>query len=182
MRKGDPRLKFDDKAKRIEMQLERPPYIPMGVFKSFVKMALAVMPEPEASNCQHLKDWILQQTHTYESFPFRPLMLYSQFIAGPVPNDKISFMLARRKTSASGCPYLMFMIQYGNHVHQIALPMPKEDGMGQYRHPLATFRTPGKAWITLRRTGRLGLLQKTCRRRISEEMSRIPCTSALRRL
>jgi len=131
VRDGDPRLKFDDKAKRIEMRLERPPYIPMGVFKSFVKLALAVMPEPEASKCQHLKDWILEKKHTFESFPFRPLMLYSQFIAGPVPNDKISFMLVRRKASVSGCPYLMFMVQYGNHVHQIALPMPKEDGMGQ---------------------------------------------------
>ncbi|MCP3019632.1 HNH endonuclease [Cupriavidus basilensis] len=131
VRNGDPRLKFDDKAKRIEMRLERPPYIPMGVFKSFVKMALAVMPEPEASKCQHLKDWILEKKHTFESFPFHPLMLYSQFIAGPVPNDKISFMLVRRKASVSGCPYLMFMVQYGNHVHQIALPMPKEDGMGQ---------------------------------------------------
>ncbi|AXV99847.1 hypothetical protein CJO81_03180 [Ralstonia solanacearum] len=131
VRNGDPRLKFDDKAKRIEMRLERPPYIPMGVFKSFVKMALAVMPEPEASKCQHLKDWILEKKHTFESFRFHPLMLYSQFIAGPVPNDKISFMLVRRKASVSGCPYLMFMVQYGNHVHQIALPMPKEDGMSQ---------------------------------------------------
>lgn len=130
-RNADPRLKFDEKAKRIEMRLERPPYIPMGVFKSFVKMALAVMPESEASKCQHLKDWILEKKHTYESFPFHPLMLYSQFIAGPVPNDKISFMLVRRKASVSGCPYLIFMVQYGNHVHQIALPMPKEDGMGQ---------------------------------------------------
>lgn len=128
---ADPRLKFDEKAKRIEMRLERPPYIPMGVFKSFVKMALAVMPEPEASQCQHLKKWILEKKHNYESFPFHPLMLYSQFIAGPVPNDKISFMLARRKASVLGCPYLMFMVQYGNHVHQIALPMPREDNMSQ---------------------------------------------------
>lgn len=131
VRNRDPRLKFDDKAKQIEMRLERPPYVPMGVFKSFVKMALAVMPEPEASKCQHLKNWILEKKHTFESFPFHPLMLYSQFIAGPVPNDKISFMLVRRKASVSGCPYLMFMVQYGNHVHQIALPMPREDGMGQ---------------------------------------------------
>lgn len=136
VRNGDPRLTFDANAKRIEMRLERPPYIPMGVFKSFVKMALAVMPEPEASKCQHLKNWILEKEHTYKSFPFRPLMLYSQFIAGPVPNDKISFMLVRRKASVSGCPYLMFMVQYGNHVHQIALPMPKEDGMG--REPVQT--------------------------------------------
>jgi hypothetical protein len=131
VRNADSRLKFDEKAKKIEMRLERPPYIPMGVFKSFVKMALAVMPEPEASKCQHLKSWILEKKHTYESFPYYPLMLYSQFISGPVPNDKINFMLVRRKASVLGCPYLMFMVQYGNHVHQIALPMPKEDGMGQ---------------------------------------------------
>ena len=131
VRSGDPRLNFDEEGKRIEMRLERPPYIPIGVFKSFVKMALSVMPEPEASKCQHLKDWILEKKHTFESFPFHPLMLYSQFISGQVPNDKICFMLVRRKASVSGCPYLMFMVQYGNHVHQISLPMPKEDGMGQ---------------------------------------------------
>ncbi|RKP59329.1 ThiF family adenylyltransferase [Pararobbsia silviterrae] len=45
-------------------------------------------------------------------------------------------MLVRRKASVLGCPYLMFMVQYGNHVHQIALPMPKEDGMG--REPVQT--------------------------------------------
>ena len=130
VRSGDPRLKFDEDAKRIEMSLQREPYIPMGVFKSFVKMALAVMPEPEASKCQHLKHWILEKTHTFESFPYKPLMLYSQFISGPVPNDKVSFMLVRRKSTVTGSPYVMFMVQYGNHVHQIALPMPKEDGMG----------------------------------------------------
>lgn len=138
-RVGDSRLNFDEDAKRIDMRLERPSYIPMGVFKSFVKMALSVMPEPEANKCQHLKAWILEKKHTFESFPFRPLTLYSQFISGPVPNDKISFMLVRRKASVSGCPYLMFMVQYGNHVHQIALPMPEEDAMGQalvyFPHP-----------------------------------------------
>ncbi|MEA9585938.1 HNH endonuclease [Xanthomonas sp. WHRI 10064A] len=134
--KDDPRLRFDENAKRIEMQLERPPYIPMGVFKSFVKMAISVMPEIEASKCQHLKNWILEKKHTIESFPFHPLMLYTQFISGPIPNDEISFMLVRRKASVSGCPYMMFMVQYGNHVHQIALPMPTEDGMG--REPIQT--------------------------------------------
>ncbi|UMT85112.1 HNH endonuclease [Paracidovorax citrulli] len=134
--KDDPRLHFDENAKRIEMRLERPPYVPMGVFKSFVKMAISVMPEVEANKCQHLKNWILEKKHTFESFPFHPLMLYTQFISGPIPNDAISFMLVRRKESVSGCPYMMFMVQYGNHVHQIALPMPTEDGMG--REPMQT--------------------------------------------
>ena len=36
-----------------------------------------------------------------------------------------------RTASVTGCPYLIFIIQYGNHVHQIALPLPRKDGMGK---------------------------------------------------
>lgn len=124
---GDSRVKLDPKGKHLEMVFERQPYVPMGVFKCFVKMALAVLPEPEASECQHLKDWLLQPTHSYESFPFKPLMVYTQFVSGPLPNDKLTYILLRRKASVTGSPYLFFMVQYANYVHQIALPMPAQD-------------------------------------------------------
>jgi hypothetical protein len=124
---GDPRVKLDPKGKHLEMVFERQSYVPMGVFKCFVKMALAVLPEPEASECQHLKDWLLQPTHSYESFPFKPLMVYTQFVPGPLPNDKVTYILLRRKAGVTGSPYLFFMVQYANYVHQIALPMPARD-------------------------------------------------------
>jgi len=131
VRENDPRIKFDHEAKRIDMLLERRPYIPMGVFKCFVKMALAVMPAAEATKCNHLKTWILEKEHTSESSPVRPLVVHTQIVSGPVPKDKICFMLVRRKVDAVGCPYMMFMVQFGNHIHQIVLPMPAEDSQGK---------------------------------------------------
>jgi len=127
VREGDPRVKLDPEGKHLEMVFDRQPYVPMGVFKCFVKMAMAVLPEPEASECQHLKDWLLQPTHSYESFRFKPLMVYTQLVSGVLPNDKVTYILLRRKAGVIGCPYLFFIVQYGNYVHQIALPMPAQD-------------------------------------------------------
>jgi hypothetical protein len=127
LREGDTRVKFDDGAKTIRMEFERGSYAPMGVFKTFVKMALAVMPQPEAAECGHLKKWILEKMHSYESFPFKPLLLHTQFVAGPLANDQVSYFLLRRKPGVTGCPYLMFVLQYANFVYQVALPMPKQD-------------------------------------------------------
>lgn len=124
---GDSRVKLDRENKHVDMVFERQPYVPMGVFKCFVKMALAVLPESNASECQHLKDWLLQPTHNYESFPFTPLMVYTQFVPGPIPNDKLTYILLRRKEGITGIPYLLFMVQYANYVHQITLPMPAQD-------------------------------------------------------
>lgn len=129
LREGDERVEFDEDAKSIRMTFERQSYVPMAVFKCFVKMALAAMPEPEASECAHLKEWVLQKTHTYESFPFKPLMLYTQFIAGPLPNDKVSYTILRRKPGVSNCPYMMFVLSYANFVYQISLPMPRQDNL-----------------------------------------------------
>ncbi|MGU7776373.1 HNH endonuclease [Burkholderia sp. MR1-5-21] len=127
VRDGDPRVKLDPEGKHLQMVFQRQPYVPMGVFKCFVKMALAVLPEPEASECQHLKGWLLQPTHSYESFPFKPLMVYTQLVPGRLPNDKVTYILLRRKAGVTGCPYLFFVVQYSNYVHQIALPMPAQD-------------------------------------------------------
>lgn len=127
VRDGDPRFKLDQEGKHLEMVVDRQPYIPMGVFKCLVKMAMAVLPEPEALKCQHLKDWLLQPAHSYESFPFKPLMVYTQLVSGPLPNDKLTYSLLRRKDGVVDCPYLLFVLQYGNYLHQISLPMPAQD-------------------------------------------------------
>lgn len=118
---GDPRLKFDEEAKQLSIEFERQPYTPMGVFKCFLKMMLAVMPEPQASECAALKDWILQPQHT-ERTPFKPLLLLSQFVPGPLPNDKVTYMLLRRKEGVADCAYMVFVVQFSNYLHQIAVP------------------------------------------------------------
>ena len=99
----------------------------MGVFKCLVKMALAVMPSEEAVLCNHLKKWILEKEHTYESFRFTPLKIFTQTISGPLPSDTINYQLLRRKRLGK-CPYMVFVISFSNIVLQIMLPMPDQDG------------------------------------------------------
>ena len=124
---GDERVSFDLESKKLKLQFDRQPYVPMAIFKSFVKMALAVMPDSESLECSHLKKWVLEIEHTYESFRYSPLTLYVQFIPGPLPNNNVTYFLFKRKQDLRGCPYMLFVIQYANYVYQIVLPFPEHD-------------------------------------------------------
>lgn len=123
----DPRFTIDDVNRRFTIHFERQPYTPMGVFKCFVKMSLAIMPREYLSRCAHLTRWILEETHSYASFPYRPLVCFFQFIPGPLPNDRIWYILLRRKENVSNVPYMQFVLHIGNAIYQIVLPFPKED-------------------------------------------------------
>lgn len=123
-----PRHVVDESKQNITFTLERQPYVPMGVFKCLVKMALALMPAQEAQRCAHLKKWVLETQHTFESFPYAPLNVLHQLISGPLPNDGLSCWLLRRKPAYSeSCPHMQFVLDLGNHLFQIVLPFPFED-------------------------------------------------------
>lgn len=126
----DPRVIFNEKEKSIQIFLERQKYVPMGVFKCLVKMALAVMPPEEAAHCAHLKKWILSELHTFKSYPYTPLNIIARFTPGPLPNDKLSLVLIRRKEGQKddeSHPYMQFILSFSNLVFQIMLPMRVED-------------------------------------------------------
>lgn len=123
----DPRHRVDTDGQTFTLQLERQPYVPVGVFKCLVKMALAVMPEPEASACAHLKRWLLAPSHSPGSPPHQPLLLLEQVLPGPLPSDRVHYTLLRRHTDRNDCPYLVFVLQFSNVVHQVVLPMPEQD-------------------------------------------------------
>lgn len=125
---NDFRHELDEANRTVRLTLDRPTYVPMGVFKCLVKMAIAIMPPAEEQKCDHLKEWILQPTHTFESYPYQPLLVLYQFAPGPLPNDRVFCCLLRRKPdSADDCLYMQFILQFSNHVFQIALPMHVED-------------------------------------------------------
>ncbi len=126
-RKDDPRYSDDEENKLVTLALERQPYVPMGVFKCLVKMALAIMPTEDATACDHLKRWILAPSHTYESYPYRPLNIFVQHISGPLPNDQIAGFLLRRNADRNDCPFLIFVLQFSNAAIQINLPMHEQD-------------------------------------------------------
>lgn len=124
---GDPRVELDEENKRLTLHFVRQPYVPMGVFKCLAKMALAVMPDSELARCRHLAKWLLEEKHTYESFPYRPLMALVQFTPGPLPNDVITYYLLGRKDDLDDTFYMQFVLQFSNTIFQIGLPFPEED-------------------------------------------------------
>jgi hypothetical protein len=121
-RTGDPRVDFDPDGKQLRLSMERQPYIPMAVYKSFVKMALAIMPAALADRFKPYLRWILEPTHSVG--PFQPLTLLSQSASGPVPNDKVTYLLLERKEGTDKCPSVVFVVQFSNYIHQIVLPSP----------------------------------------------------------
>jgi HNH endonuclease len=123
----DPRYTVDEAGQSITFKMERQPYVPMGVFKCLVKMALAGMPISENSKVQHLKRWILEPTHSFESYPYKPLNILTQSIPGPLPHDQLACFLLRRQPICTDSPYLVFVLQFSNSMLQIALPMHLED-------------------------------------------------------
>lgn len=123
----DERHSVDTDAKRMKILVDRPSYTPMGVFKCMVKMALSVMPGEYSAECSHLKTWILEKNHTFETYPYRPLNLLLQLIPGPPLSPGISYSLLRRKSEDSRVPYMMFVLQFANALLQIALPMHEHD-------------------------------------------------------
>jgi HNH endonuclease len=125
--RDDPRYTVDDATRTITFRMERQPYVPMGVFKCMVKMALAVMPPGDAVSCAHLKTWILEPKHTFESYPYQPLNVIFQAIPGPLRNEAVTYSLLRRIAGRTDIPHMIFVLHFSNALLQITLPMPVED-------------------------------------------------------
>ena len=145
VREDDPRMEVDEANKRLTIHFVRQPYVPMGVFKCLTKMALAVMPQADLPRCAHLGKWLREDKHSYESFPYRPLVTLVQFTPGPLPNDVITYYLLRRKDGVEDCFFMQFVLQFGNIIFQIGLPFPVEDKpllVGKRNVSLAYFGNP----------------------------------------
>lgn len=127
-REDDPIFEINEETKSVKITAHRQPYIPAAVFKCLVKMAIAIAPEALINELDHLKKWILLEEHTYDSFPYKPLIVFEQFTPGPRPYPGVSLFLLKRKNEGSAVPYLQFVIAFSNTMFQIVLPMPKQDG------------------------------------------------------
>lgn len=115
--------------KTVSWYAHQKPYTALGVYKSFVKMALSVMPAEEFSQCSSLVKWILEETHSLASLEADKLPpVITEFCPGPIPPNQFTYILIRRKVDAPmDCPYMMFVLQFSNLVSQVILPMREQD-------------------------------------------------------
>lgn len=122
---GDDRAELDAEGKQLRLSMERQPYIPMATYKTFVKMALAIMPGDVSERFKAYSRWVLEENHS--DGPLMPLTVFTQFIPGPIPSDKVTYLLLERKAGTDSCPSIIFVVQFSNYTHQIVLALPPQD-------------------------------------------------------
>lgn len=131
-------LQADEKNRELKIEGIREPYIPIAVYKCFVKMALSIIPDNELSNVDWALEWVGESSHINSKFNIKPLNIYTAFTPGPSPYGCISTFLFRRKKLyeykvpyLSKVPYLVYVITFGNFLFQINLPR-FEKSQGQF--------------------------------------------------
>ncbi|KIN51136.1 HNH endonuclease [Bacillus subtilis] len=105
---------------------ERFPFIPMAVYKCFVKMALSIMPKHYLPYFWETLDWIREEDHSQHGKVV--CKVFEQFIPGGKPFADIEMVLAIRKwESREKTPFGIFLICFGNFCYQVYLPFAGPD-------------------------------------------------------
>lgn len=115
---------IDEQNKTIRLDLLRDPYIPVAVYKTFVRMALALMPREELLNFKEVIEWISCTDHRLQLDYGCSQILYS-LIPQIIPPNTVSVSLSRRFTNDLNYPYMVFVLVFSNYVFQVCLPAPK---------------------------------------------------------
>ncbi|KQO59084.1 hypothetical protein ASF24_12945 [Methylobacterium sp. Leaf86] len=138
----DPIFDIDDVNKKLIITLRRGAYIPVAVYKAFVKIGLTLMPEAEMSPFGPALEWIRETDHT-KSWVRGATILHT-FQNGPMPPDKLVAIVLRRKPGITDVPYAYLILGYGNDVFQVLLPAPAEDAhLNGVKQSVVPFPTPG---------------------------------------
>lgn len=111
---------LDEENNLVILKYEIEPYIPQAVYKTFVKMALSVMPSDELANFKEALQWIQEPDHT-KTF-MKPLKALRTFIPGLNKHPEPVVFLLKRKTETNKYPYSIFVVAFGNIIYQIVVP------------------------------------------------------------
>lgn len=138
----DPIFDVDEENKTITFKLRRDSYTPVAVLKAFMKIGVTLLPEEEIPNFSGLMKWIQDTDHS-KAFLNKCPVIYA-FQPGPMPNDLITALILRRKSTVAGYPYAFLVLGYGNEVFQVPLPSEKYDGqMNGQSVSIHPFPVPG---------------------------------------
>lgn len=124
-RANDMLMERDLERKRLTSKIPRDPYTPVGVFKCFVKMAIAIMPECEVPLFFEAIEWI--RTRDCRIMPLSQAILYETFADGVFPFSPMTAFVLKRKSDTTELPYLMFVVAHANSWFQIVVPCPQKD-------------------------------------------------------
>lgn len=130
----DPVADIDEDNNTLTISITPQKYIPLGVFKVLVKVALTLMDEADVARVPEAREWLLSNDVTTdridEGFRFT---CWRSWTPGPAPISSTRAVLLRRKSDAAPGPTFIFLLAFGNMSFQIVVPAPQDDKhlMGQ---------------------------------------------------
>ena len=106
----------------------RDTYTPLAVYKSFVKMALSLLPYEYMPNFLDTTAWIKEHSHVLTRFhDLRQYgIMLERFIPGVpyIPMRATGFI---RRNDTILLPYYIFYLEFANFSYQISVPCPAKD-------------------------------------------------------
>lgn len=119
-------FRVDKENKKIYLKVKSQPFIPLNVYKAFLKMAISTMPEEWLVSYNPLINFLLGK-----EYPFSKEFIKIGIIntSGNVPYVTPGFFFLKRKRENDLIPNLYFVLIFGNYIFQILLPSYKEDSL-----------------------------------------------------
>ena len=125
---GDPLAVHDPVTNTIDITSSSQPLVPIAVYKSLVKMAIAIMPPGELPNFKHTIEWVQKTDHKeWAADVAASAICVAQFLPGPQPTDFGWGILFRRRHPSAKLPYMIFVVRFGNQSFQIMIPCSPRD-------------------------------------------------------
>ena len=110
-------------------KVEREPYTPINVYKSFVKMAMSLIPEDLLFNFDDTLKWLKEEPNIESKYNMDDYAyIIEKFIPGPKPHN-LNVRGFIRKNDKIRLPYFIFLVEFGNYSFQIIIPCIKKDFM-----------------------------------------------------
>src|SRR5690606_16066344 len=96
-------------------------YVPVNVYKCFVKIALSVLPDYSLSSFSECIRWV-RHNHKPAKFDSRLLKMHMTMLPGKSPFSTLWLMLFKRTGDQNKYPYMTCMIAFSNYMFQFSVP------------------------------------------------------------
>lgn len=113
---------------KIHIKQKIPTFVPIGVYKCLVKMAITIMLEDQLIHFKNTIKWLNEDDHAKTAFPLTELWFIYGASSTIDSHSGISSVLFRRTLQASkGLPFSIFQLTYANFVFMVPIPLSDMD-------------------------------------------------------
>lgn len=112
--------------KTIMIRSSSTPYVPINVYKCFIKIALSAMPAYALQSFSECLRWI-RYNNEPAKFDSRFLKMNITMVPGKSPFRKIWLQIYKRTGGKEKYPYMICVISLSNYMFQFAIPFNKKD-------------------------------------------------------